>query len=104
VIDWQKTNFRCYRKNEKCGYPGRLDMQTDKNGRKTSFRVEWNIRTDSMTITYSDLDRCQEACLQTGGDKTKCLKLPKVRLRMLYVGLREGDFQKMFDQVAAVLI
>ena len=37
-------------------------MQTDKDGRKASFRVEWKIRTDSMTITYSDLDRCQEAC------------------------------------------
>lgn len=36
-------------------------MQTDKDGRKASFRVEWKIRTDSMTITYSDLDRCQEA-------------------------------------------
>jgi hypothetical protein len=29
--------------------------------------------------------------LLTGGDKTKCLKLRKVRLRMLYVGLQEGD-------------
>jgi hypothetical protein len=34
--------------------------------------------------------------LLTGGDKIKCLKLRKVRLRMLYVALHEVGFRGLF--------